>query len=61
MPNMHLWWQYQMIKIERKLKPEVLLNNEQNWTSQLEAAVSTHGSYSKIPKEEKAKEVKENK
>ncbi len=52
---MHLWWQYQMIKLERKLKPEVLLNNEQNWTSQLEAAVSTHGSYSKIPKEEKAK------
>ncbi|WP_345986028.1 HNH endonuclease [Sulfurimonas sp. HSL-1656] len=44
-----------MIKLERNPKPTVLIENEHEWTNQLQRAVSTYGSYSEIPKEEKAK------
>ena len=44
-----------MIKLERNPKPPVLEENESEWTSRLEAAVVTYGSYKDIPKEEKSK------
>lgn len=44
-----------MIKLSRKPKPEILTNNERQWTSELIKAVSVYGDYSKIPKEEKLK------
>lgn len=44
-----------MIKLSRGLKPKILTENEQNWTSSLNEAVSQYGSYSNIPKEAKEK------
>lgn len=52
---MRLWWHCQMIKLERKPKPQILIDNEQAWTSNLLGAASKYGSYSKIPKNEKEK------
>ncbi|MBM3114545.1 hypothetical protein [Jeongeupia naejangsanensis] len=44
-----------MIKLQRNPKPEIIINNEENWNEALKNAISTHGSYSKIPKEIKEK------
>lgn len=44
-----------MIKLSRKPKPDILTKNEDQWASELIKAISIHGSYSKIPKEEKQK------
>lgn len=52
---MHLWWHCLMIKLERLPKPDIVTQNQQIWTSELKAAIATHGSYKNIPKEEKEK------
>lgn len=44
-----------MIKISRDAKPEILINNEHSWTSNLMDVITAFGSYSKIPKEQKEK------
>ena len=44
-----------MIKLDRKVKPSILISNQHLWTSQLKAAISKYGSYAKIPKDEKSK------
>lgn len=47
------WLHYQMIKLNRKPKPKILIQNEKTWSSNLMAAIASHGGYSKIPKEKK--------
>lgn len=48
-----------MIKINKPQKPpEILLENQKKWTSDLLDAVKQYGSYSKIPGEEKTKLLK---
>ncbi|MCG3885825.1 HNH endonuclease [Photobacterium leiognathi] len=44
-----------MIKLERTPKPQILIDNETIWTTNLLDAISAYGSYSKIPKEQKEK------
>lgn len=42
-----------MIKLERGAKPEVLHTSQEAWQQALDQAISTHGTYSNIPKKEK--------
>lgn len=44
-----------MIKLNRQPKPQVLIDNQEDWTVQLNAAIAKNGGYSKIPKQEKEK------
>lgn len=44
-----------MIKLNRDTKPEILINNEHLWTSNLMEAITGYGDYSKIPTDEKEK------
>lgn len=44
-----------MIKLNRPDKPDVLIQNEYLWLCNLQAAISAYGSYSAIPKDEKAR------
>ena len=42
-----------MIKLTRKPKPHILIENEEEWTASLEKAVSKYKSFNQIPKNEK--------
>ncbi|WP_373097606.1 hypothetical protein [Zhongshania sp.] len=42
-----------MIKLNRKAKPAILIDNEESWKSNLIDAITTYGGYSRIPKEQK--------
>ncbi len=44
-----------MIKLKRKNKPDILVNNEEDWKEKLMEAVSIYGGYSKIPDDIKNK------
>lgn len=44
-----------MIKLNRPTKPNILVQNEVSWLCNLKAAITAYGSYSSIPKDEKAK------
>lgn len=44
-----------MIKLNREAKPQILIDNELSWTSNLMDAISVSGGYSKIPKEKREK------
>lgn len=52
---MHPWWHSPMIKLIRKPKPKILIENKDTWTSKLLEEIEKYGGYSKIPKEEKDK------
>ena len=52
---MRLRWHCQMIKLQRKPKPQILVENEKTWTINLLGSISKYGSYKKIPKKEKEK------
>lgn len=42
-----------MIKLERKNKPQILVDNQAQWQLALDSAVAKYGSYKEIPKKEK--------
>lgn len=44
-----------MIKLHKNKTPNILIENQQRWTSELLTEVGKYGCYSKIPKEEKDK------
>lgn len=46
-----------MIKIQKKPKPQVLIDNEEKWTHCLLETVESYGGYSKIPNSERDKLV----
>lgn len=42
-----------MIKVHRPAPPQILIDNQDTWTTSLLTAVATYGSYSNIPEKEK--------
>ncbi len=44
-----------MIKLERELEPQGMIDNKEQWQNDLQSAIVSYGSYKNIPKEEKQK------
>ncbi len=44
-----------MIKLEREVEPQGMIDNKAQWQSDLQSAIANYGSYKKIPDKEKQK------